>query len=176
MFCPTCGRDNPSERKFCSSCGTNLEAVSQVLSGGTTDFFTKMDSSFDQFIARYAEHVFKDAQSNAADRKVSNSWKLLGKGILTSFVDVFVALILLNFFSLRFNILWISTPFRLLSERSRRQKTVAEGGREDAPANERLEQPEQEWLPGSVASISEHTTERLQEYRVSGEPRSQHRE
>lgn len=164
MFCPTCGRDNVSEQKFCSSCGTNLEAVSQVLSGGKTDFFTRIDTGLDQFIARYAEHVFKDAQSNAADRKVSNSWKLLGKGILTSFVDVFVAVILLNFFSLRFQILWISTPFRLLAERSRRQKTLSEVPEEQSPL--KLSEPAaNEWLPGSVISVSEHTTERLQEYR-----------
>jgi zinc ribbon protein len=160
MFCPTCGRDNPSERKFCSSCGTNLEAISQMLSGETTDFFTKMDTSLDQFIARYAEHVFKNAQSNAADRKVSNSWKLLGKGLATSLVDVFVAIILLNFFTVRFHILWISTPFRLLSERNRRHKAPSEIVQ--APAE--LPKPaEGEWLPGPV-SVSEHTTERLQDY------------
>jgi uncharacterized membrane protein YvbJ len=31
MFCPKCGRDNLNEQKFCASCGTNLEAVSQML-------------------------------------------------------------------------------------------------------------------------------------------------
>lgn len=171
MFCPSCGRDNPSERKFCSGCGTNLEAVSQVLSGGPTNFFTKMDSGLDQFIARYAEHVFKDSQSDAADRKVSNSWKLLGKGILTAFVDVFVALILVNFFSLRFQILWLSTPFRLLAERSRRQKSPTDELHQGTTP--KLPEPaENEWLPGSVASVSEHTTENLQQYRLSRQERS----
>jgi hypothetical protein len=164
MFCPTCGRVNPSERKFCSSCGTNLEAVSQVLSGGTTDVFTRIDTGLDHFIARYAEHVFKNAQSNAADRTVANSWKLLGKGVLTSFVDLFLALIIWNVFTLRFQILWISTPFRLLSERSRRQKTLTDGLKEEASLA--LPEPaEKKWLADSVASVSEHTTERLQEYR-----------
>jgi len=163
MFCPTCGRDNLSERKFCSSCGTNLEAVSQVLSGGPANLFTRLDTGLDHFIARYAEHVFKDAQTDAADRSVANSWKLLGKGALTSFVDLFLSLIIWNVFTLRFQILWISTPFRLLSERSTRQKRLKEGLEKDTlpklPAS-----PEEKWLAGAIVTVSEHTTERLQEY------------
>lgn len=164
MFCPTCGRDNLNEQKYCASCGTNLEAVSQVLFGNETDLFTRIDTGFDQFTARYAEHIFKDAPSSAADRTVSNSWKLLGKGIMTSFMDLFLALFLSNFFMLRFQILLISTPFRLLSERSRRQKELKAGIHTDAP----LSLPEaaaNQGLPGAPPSVSEHTTERLQEYR-----------
>ena len=41
MFCPTCGRDNLLERKFCAASGTNLEAVSQALSGDRTNFFNE---------------------------------------------------------------------------------------------------------------------------------------
>ncbi|MBL8125846.1 MAG: zinc ribbon domain-containing protein, partial [Blastocatellia bacterium] len=33
MFCPTCGKDNPHEQRFCARCGTNLETVSMALSG-----------------------------------------------------------------------------------------------------------------------------------------------
>jgi len=47
LFCPTCGRDNSVGRKFCASCGTNLEAVSQALSASDDDFFTKIDSGLD---------------------------------------------------------------------------------------------------------------------------------
>lgn len=164
MFCPKCGRDSLNERKFCASCGTNLEAVSQVLSGTETNFFTRIDTGFDQFTARYAEHVFKDASASASDRSVRNSWKLLGKGILTSFVDLFLSVFLLNFFSLRLNILLISTPFRLLSERSNRLKKLKAGVDTDVPL--RLPEPDpNQWLPGVPPSVSEHTTERLQEYR-----------
>jgi hypothetical protein len=165
MFCPTCGRDNPkNERKFCASCGTNLEAVSQVLSGTETNFFTRIDTGLDQFTARYAEHVFKDAPSYASDRTVSNSWKLLGKGILTSFMDLFLAVILWNFFIFRFHVLWISTPFRLLSERSGRLKKLKAGIDTDAPL--RLPEPAQnQWISGAAPSVSEHTTDLLQEYR-----------
>src|SRR5262245_5298024 len=165
MFCPTCGRDNVSERKFCSNCGTNLEAVSQVLSGETTNVFTRLDTGLEQFIARYSEHIFKDAPSLAMDRTVANSWKLLGKGALTTFVDLFLAIIIWNVFVVRFHILWISTPFRLLSERSKRQKSLTEDlKKQEAPLS--LPEPiEQRWVAGSVVSVSEHTTERLQEYR-----------
>jgi hypothetical protein len=163
MFCPTCGRDNLIERKFCSSCGTNLESVSQALSGTSPDFFTRLDTGLDQFIAKYAEHVFKDAPTNAADRSVSNSWKILGKGVVTSFVDLFLSLLIWNVFTFRFQILWISTPFRLLAERSSRQKLKAAI---DTDAQLKLpESSANQWSPGSMPSVSEHTTEILQEYR-----------
>ena len=157
MFCPTCGRDNSIERKFCASCGTNLEAVSQALSGSADDFFTKTDAALDHFIARYAEHVFKEAPSVALDRKVGKSWQLLGQGVLTSFVDLLLFTLMWNIFPLKFLILLISTPIRLLSERSKYQKsTTAElRGKKDLDLPEPL--PRQ-WLPGSVASVTEQTT------------------
>ena len=164
MFCPKCGRDNLNEQRFCASCGTNLEAVSQMLSGTGADFFTRIDTGLDQFIAKYAEHVFTDAPSKATDRSVSNSWKLLGRGVLTSFIDLFLSLVIWNVFTVRFNILLFSTPFRLLSERSSRLKNSKPGIDADAPL--RLPEPlENEWISGAVPSVSEHTTERLKEYR-----------
>ena len=170
MFCPTCGRDNLSERKFCGSCGTNLEAVSQVLSGTGNDFFTRIDTSLDHFIARYAEHVFKDAPAKAIDRSVSNSWKLLGRGALTSFVDLFLSLMIWNVFTVRFYILLFSTPFRLLSERNSRFRSLREGTDRTTPRSLPEALPRQ-WLPDSVPSVSEHTTERLQQYQP---PRKEH--
>jgi hypothetical protein len=164
MFCPTCGRDNLNEQKFCASCGTNLEAVSQVLSGTGTDFFTRIDTGLDQFIAKYAEHVFTDAPSKATDRSVSNSWKLLGRGVLTSFIDLFLSLVIWNVFTVRFNILFFSTPFRLLSERSSRLKNSKAGIDTGAPLS--LPEPVQnQWIAGAVPRVSEHTTDILQEYR-----------
>src|SRR4030095_15234192 len=180
MFCPTCGRDNLKEQKFCASCGTNLEVVSQALSGTATNFFTRLDTSLDQFNARYSEHVFKDSPSYAADRSVRNSWRLLGRGVVASLVDLFLSIFLWNFFVLRFQVLWISTPFRLLSERSNRLKrlTLREyyGWRQreestDLKAGintgEPLALPEQkprQFVAGAIPSVSEHTTEHLQEY------------
>jgi hypothetical protein len=165
MFCPNCGSDNSGERRYCSSCGTNLEIVSKALSGTRTDLFTKIDSGLDQFVARYSEHIFPGAPANAAERKVSNSWKLLGQGLLTSITDLLLAFLMLNVFSLRFNILLISSPVRLLSERIKRQrekKALAEKSRNQLP--EAPLSQVNHWLPGSVPTVSEHTTEHLQDY------------
>lgn len=163
MFCPTCGRDNQNELKFCASCGTNLELVSQVLSGSSRDWFTRIDTEFDQVIARYSEHVFKESQANPADRSVSNSWKILGRGALTSLVDVFLAVMIWVIFVIRIYVLAISTPFRLLSERSKRLKSMKESSEKATPRGLPEALPDQ-WVRGSVPSVSEHTTEILQRY------------
>jgi hypothetical protein len=165
MFCPNCGRDNSLERRFCSSCGTNLEVVSQALSGNKDDFFTKIDLGLDQLIARYTEHVFRDAPSSANDRNVSSSWKLLGQGILTSFIDLILFSLMWNILPLRFLMLLISTPFRLLAQRGNKQASESvehENRRYMSGGRYR-----NEMLEGPVASVSEHTTERLEEYRQS---------
>ncbi len=163
MFCPTCGKENSLGRKFCVACGTNLEAVSQALSGVKTDFFTRTDVALDQLIARYAEHVFKDAPANTADTTVGKSWKILGQGVLTSLIDMVLFSLMMNIFPLRFLILLISSPFRLLNERNNRQKIIPAQIKEEIefklPAH-----PTNEMLPESVASVTENTTERLKEF------------
>jgi hypothetical protein len=165
MFCPTCGKENALGRKFCVTCGTNLEAVSQALSGSKTDFFTRTDAILDQLVARYSEHVFKDATANVTDTTVGKSWKLLGQGVLTSFMDMILFSLMWNIFPLRFLILLISSPFRLLNERSNRQKlTKAEIEERTAIPNLATATERNEILPKQVASVSEHTTARLQEY------------
>jgi len=163
MFCPTCGKENSLGRKFCVACGTNLEAVSQALSGSKTDFFTRTDAILDQLVARYAEHVFKDAPANTADATVGKSWKLLGQGVLTSLIDMILFSLMWNIFPLRFLILLISSPFRLLYERSNSQKIIKAEIEEHAA----LKLPAtaiNEMLPLPAASISEHTTAKLPEY------------
>src|SRR5439155_2984816 len=118
MFCPTCGKDNSIEIKFCASCGTDLVAISQALAGREDDFFTKMNSGFDHLLGRYSEHVFKSAPRMASERRVAGSWQLLGQAVVTSLLDLLLFLLMWNLLPLRFLILLISTPFRLLSERS----------------------------------------------------------
>ena len=61
MFCPTCGKENALGRKFCVACGTNLEAVSQALSGSKTDFFTRTDAALDQLIQAELDALGRDA-------------------------------------------------------------------------------------------------------------------
>jgi hypothetical protein len=169
MFCPTCGRDNSREKKFCASCGTNLEAVSQALTGTRDDFFTKTDAALDQLIARYSEHIFKRTPANLNDRSVGNSWKLLGQGALTTFVDMLLFTLMWNILPLRFLILLVSTPFRLLSQRNNQQPNTTAELQEGAPRG-LPEPPVNRWLPEPVPSVSEHTTRNLEE-RVQPEQR-----
>lgn len=163
MFCPSCGRQNARDQRFCASCGTNLEAVSEALTGAKDDFFTKTDAALDQLVARYAEHVFKDAPSRVRDKGIAGSWTVLGQGVLTSFVDMVLFTLMWNVLPLRFLILLISTPIRVLTGRTGRQRKPL---REDEKRFElpAANPPEGRWLPGQVSSISEHTTDRLPEY------------
>jgi len=60
-------------------------------------------------------------------------------------------------------VLWISTPFRLLSERSNRLKSLKAGVDTGKPL--RLPEPQShQWAAGPMPSVSEHTTEHLHEY------------
>src|SRR5215510_10594576 len=155
MFCPTCGRDNAIERKFCASCGTNLEVVSQALSGSDDDFFTKIDAGLDHFLAKYAEHVFKNAPANAAEQRIARSWQVLGQSVLTSIVDLLLFSLMWNIIPLRFLLLLISTPVRLVTQRGRpRKRSISDSAKvPDLP-----ETMPQQWLSGSIESVTEHTT------------------
>ena len=160
MYCPTCGVDNSRERKYCTSCGTNLEVVSQALSGSADGFFNKVDTSLDQLIARYAEHVFKDAPLNVLDRRISRSWQTLGQGVVTSLVDLLLFNLMCVILPFRFLLLLVMTPIGLLTERSKNRKDEA-GQLESKP---RISLPDA--LPGDlprsfVASVTEHTTRTL---------------
>ena len=155
MFCPTCGRDNSVGRKFCATCGTNLDVVSQALSGNDDDFFTKIDTGLDHFLARYAEHVFKNAPANAAEQRISKSWQVLGQTTLTSIVDLLLFTLMWNIIPLRFLLLVISTPIRLVAQRGKPRKPSL------AAANKPSDLPEaesQRWLAGQMDSVTEHTT------------------
>ena len=159
MFCPTCGRDNSIRRKFCASCGTNLEVVSQALTASEDDFFTKIDSGLDHFLARYAEHVFKNAPTHAAEQRISKSWQVLGQSVLTSIVDLLLFTLMWNVIPLRFLLLIISTPVRLVTQHGRsRQRAIAGTSVPDLP-----EMGPQQWLSGPVDSVTVHTTAILPE-------------
>lgn len=156
MFCPTCGRDNAPGRRFCASCGTNLAAVSQALSASDDDFFTKIDSGLDSFLARYAEHVFKNAPSHAAEQRIGKSWQVLGQTVLTSIVDLLLFTLMWNVIPLRFLLLLISTPVRMVTQRGRPQQRTIPGGGASVP--ELPEAGSQQWLSNPVDSVTEHTT------------------
>lgn len=154
MFCPTCGRENSVGRKFCASCGTNLEAVSQALSGSEDDFFTRIDSGLDHFLAKYAEHVFKNAPANAAEQRIAKSWQVLGQSVLTSIVDLLLFTLMWNIIPLRFLLLVISTPVRLVSRRGQNSKSITGGTK----VPDFTDAEPQRWLAGSIESVTEHTT------------------
>jgi hypothetical protein len=160
MFCPNCGRENPIERKFCVSCGTNLEVVSQALSGTTDDFLTRTDNALDQFIAKYAEHVFKDAPATASERTIGKSWKILWQAVLTSIVDMLLFTLMWNILPLRFFILLISTPYKKLTQRGSRREAITAEIIDQKTLNPLEPMPDRS-LPSSVSSITEHTTEKF---------------
>jgi hypothetical protein len=155
MFCPNCGRDNTIERKFCASCGTNLIVVSQALSGSEDDFFTKIDAGLDHFLAKYSEHVFRNAPANAAEQRVAKSWQVLGQSVLTSIIDLLLFTLMWNIIPLRFLLLLISTPIRMVTQRGRPSKRSLTGTKQ---TNDLPEAAPQHWLPGSINSVTEHTT------------------
>ena len=155
MFCPTCGRDNAVGRKFCATCGTNLDLVSQALSGSDDDFFTKIDTGLDHFLARYAEHVFKNAPANAGEQRISKSWQILGQTVLTSIVDLLLFTLMWNVIPLRFLLLVISTPIRLVAQRGKPRRESLAGA---SKANDLPEAESQRWLAGQMESVTEHTT------------------
>jgi hypothetical protein len=157
MFCPTCGRENSVALKFCASCGTNLEAISRALTVGEEGLFTKVETALDQFIARYAEHLFKDAPSRAVERQVSKSWQVLGQGALTGLFDLLLFTIMTVVLPTRFLILLVYTPIKLLSDRGKQPKTATAELADRRDRGLAAVQP-QRWLPDSVASVTEHTT------------------
>lgn len=159
MFCPTCGKENSIGRKFCVACGTNLEAVSQALTRSQTDIFTRTDLALDQFIGRYAEHLFKDAGDESERPSLARSWKILGQGVLTTLWDIIIASLMWNVLPFRFLILLITSPFRLIHERGEKERRMQAVDRSDEPPY--LPPREQHQLPPSV---SENTTERLAEH------------
>ncbi|HWP41789.1 MAG TPA: zinc ribbon domain-containing protein, partial [Blastocatellia bacterium] len=105
MFCPSCGKDNLPDCKYCASCGINLEPVSRALYTSSVGFFTRFDTALNQLVARYSERVFKNAPTTALSRKLSDSWKTLGQGLVTLPVD----------FVLFWIMLFVVLPFRLLT-------------------------------------------------------------
>lgn len=159
MFCPNCGRDNAQELKFCASCGINLEAVSRALTGNEEDVVTRLDAGIDQFISRYTEHIFPEKRPASVDNTVARSWKLLGQAVVTSLIDVLLFSLMWNILPIRFVLLVITSPFRLLSEKSRKQRERELALEEYAPPV--LPEGNPDYVPAQVPSVIEETTRHL---------------
>lgn len=55
MYCPTCGVNQPNEKKFCPACGTNLAVVTAALSGQLTN--APLTNSFAAAQAHYRQQL-----------------------------------------------------------------------------------------------------------------------
>jgi hypothetical protein len=151
MFCPTCGREESHERKFCIACGTNLERVTKALSPSGDGLLTRMDKAYDRWMARYAGMFFSSAASKAADWRTSHSWQVLGQSFLALLANFLLFWVML-FAALpaRFIILLFSAAFRLLSERNNKANPTT------------ADLPTPQWSADTVMpSVTEHATMKM---------------
>src|SRR5918998_5052831 len=123
MFCPKCGRDDSHRYKFCPSCGTNLDVVTIALSTGEDSIFTRVNKHLDRSVARYADHLFESATTTGREGRVGSSWRLVGKGMLTFFLDLALLPVMFFFLPIRLLMLLLYTPLGLLQERSERKRS-----------------------------------------------------
>ncbi len=162
MFCPKCGRDDSHGYKFCPACGTNLEVVTIALSTGEDSVFTRVNKHLDRSVARYADHLFESAATAAREGRVGSSWRLLGKGMLTFFLDLALLPVMFFFLPIRLLMLLLYTPLGLLQERSERKRSgvPAVGGAIESSGRGLPEAGR--WRVGSVGSVTENTTVHLE--------------
>ncbi len=162
MFCPKCGRDDSQRYKFCPACGTNLDVVTIALSTGEDSVFTRVNKHLDRSVARYADHFFESATTTAREGQVGSSWRLVGKGVLTFFIDLALLPVMFFFLPIRFLMLLLYTPLGLLQERSERKRgsvPTVDGAGESSKRG----LPEAGgWRVGSVGSVTENTTVHLE--------------
>ena len=165
MFCPACGKDNAEVVKFCASCGTNLEVISRAMYSSSTGLFARAENALNLVVGRYSERVFRNAPANALSRKLSDSWKFLGQGLITAGVDLVLFWVMVfAVLPVKLLTLLISSPVRLLLERGSRQKALpAAAPPGKGPTSAELKTPE-EWEQRQMVSAVEHTTEHLTEF------------
>lgn len=166
MFCPTCGREDSQERKFCPSCGTNLERVTKALSPGAEGALVEADQAFDRLIARYAGLFFSEATAKAIDRRVAHSWAIWGQSFLSLLMNfVLFWIMLFAALPLRLITLLLSTPFRLLTERNT-QKGKAPVAQTEIRRPETPPMLPEQWRD-RIPSIGEPTTMNLASHSAS---------
>jgi hypothetical protein len=158
MFCPTCGREDSQRGKFCPACGVNLEKVVKALSQHPDGMLVRADQAFDRLVARYAGLLFGGARDKALDRRVSHSWLIWLQALVS--LPAILILSWITFFGLlpiRLFTLLLSTPFRLLSERSNQPVNAREAKVEVRRAPIEVP-PQKQWAIDSGPSVVEHTT------------------
>ena len=147
MFCPTCGREDSQERKFCIACGTNLERVTKALSPSGDSALVRIDKAFDKVMGHYAGMFFGNAPQQATEWRTANSWKLLGESFLAMLAN-FILFWLMCYvaFPVRFLVLLVATPFRLLAERNNKTPVTT------------AELEPHGWSEAVIPSVTEHAT------------------
>ena len=161
MFCPKCGRDDSPRLKFCPTCGTNLDVVTIALTTGEDSIFTRVNKHLDRSVARYADHFFESATTTAREGQVGSSWRLVGQGVLTFFIDLALLPVMFFFLPIRLLMLLLYTPLGLLQERSERKRSSVPIDAASKSSNRGL--PEAgSWRVGSVGSVTENTTVHLE--------------
>ena len=162
MFCPKCGRDDSPRHKFCPACGTNLDMVTIALTTGEDSIFTRVNKHLDRSVARYADHFFESAPTTGREGQVGSSWRLVGKGMLTFFLDLALLPVMLFFFPIRLLMLLLYTPLGLLQERSERKRSGVPGLDGASESSTRGLPAAGGWRGGSVGSVTENTTVHLE--------------
>lgn len=161
MFCPKCGRDDSHRYKFCPTCGTNLDVVTIALSTGEDSIFTRVNKHLDRSVARYADHFFESATTTTREGQVGSSWRLVGNGVLTFFLDLALLPVMFFFLPIRFLLLLLYTPLGLLQERSERKRSSVPAV-DGASESSKRGLPGAEGWRGSVGSVTENTTVHLE--------------
>lgn len=65
MYCPNCGSNQPDDKRFCTSCGTNLGAVSAALSGQIAVPIPAPSTDLIEAEARYRRQIASAIQHGA---------------------------------------------------------------------------------------------------------------
>jgi hypothetical protein len=162
MFCPNCGRDDSHRYKFCPACGTNLDVVTIALSTGEDSIFTRINKHLDRSVARYADHFFERVTTTAREGQVGSSWRLVGKGVLTFFIDLALLPVMFFFLPIRLLMLVLYTPLGLLQERSERKRSSVPTVDGASESSKRGLPEAGGWRIGSVGSVTENTTVHLE--------------
>jgi hypothetical protein len=168
MFCPKCGRDDSHRYKFCPACGTNLDVVTIALSTGEDSLFTRVNKHLDRSVARYADHFFESATTTAREGQVGSSWRLVGKGVLTFFIDLALLPVMFFFLPVRLLMLLLYTPLGLLQERGERKRRSVSAVDGASESSKRGLPEAGGWRVGSVGSVTENTTVHLELAEPSG--------
>ena len=162
MFCPKCERDDSHGYTFCPACGTNLDVVTIALSTGEDSIFTRVNKHLDRSVARYADHLFESATTTAREGRVGSSWRLVGKGMLTFFIDLALLPVMFFFLPVRLLMLLLYTPLGLLQERSERKRSGVPAVGGAIELSQRGLPEVGGWRVGSVGSVTENTTVHLE--------------